>query len=283
MVISYSPESTALIRLALQEDLAHGDPTSEAIFSSADRMKAVFRAREPLSVSGIDVIRSVFQQLDSDIVLTPHCHDGDRRDPGDVIAEVTGATISVLAGERTALNFLSRLSGVASYTWRCCRALGSGRARLVDTRKTTPGWRGLEKAAVRHGGGTNHRRHLGDGCMIKDNHIAAAGGITAAIQKVKRQAHHLIRVEVEVDHFGQLAEVLEAGADVIMLDNFTNDEVEQATRLIRAERPEVLIELSGGMTLERLPSLQALDIDFVSMGALTHGARSVDIGLDFLT
>ena len=119
--------------------------------------------------------------------------------------------------------------------------------------------------------------------MIKDNHIAAAGGITAAIQKVKQQVHHLIRVEVEVDHFGQLAEVLEAGADVIMLDNFTNDEVEQATRLIRAERPEVLIELSGGMTVERLPSLQALDIDFVSMGALTHGARSVDIGLDFLT
>ncbi len=282
-MMSFSPESSALIRLALEEDLAHGDPTSEAIFTPELTASAVFCAREPLTVSGLEVVRQVFHQVDDQVTFAVHCAEGDRVEAGQTLAEISGATRSLLAGERTALNFLSRLSGVASFTWRCAQALGPGRAKLVDTRKTTPGWRGLEKAAVRHGGGTNHRRHLADGCMIKDNHIAAAGGITEAIQRVKSRAHHLIRVEVEVDSFEQLPEVLAAGADVVMLDNFTNEEVMEAARYIRAKRPDVLIELSGGMTLERLPSLQSLDIDLVSMGALTHGARSVDIGLDFRT
>ena len=150
---AFSPESTALVRLALEEDLAHGDPTSEAIFRPDAVATATFRARETLTVSGLQVLGEVFRQVDNQVEVLFRCLDGDRLEAGQVIAEVTGPTISVLAGERTALNFLSRLSGVASLTWRCCQALGPGRAKLVDTRKTTPGWRGLEKAAVRHGGG----------------------------------------------------------------------------------------------------------------------------------
>jgi len=282
MAVAFSPEASALIRLALAEDLAHGDPTSEAIFGPDASARANFRAREPLTVSGLEVVAQVFHMVDHQIAFEPSCKDGDRLEAGETIAHVEGATVSLLAAERTALNFLSRLSGVASLTWESCQALGPGPAKLVDTRKTTPGWRGLEKTAVRHGGGTNHRRHLADGCMIKDNHIAAAGSVTAAIQRVKDRAHHLVRVEVEVDRFDQLAEVLAAGADVVMLDNFNNAEVVEAVAYIRSRRPEVLVELSGGIRLERLPSLQELGVDFISMGALTHSATSVDIGLDFL-
>ena len=282
MAVAFTPEASALIRLALAEDLAHGDPTSEAIFGPEVSARADFRARESLTVSGLEVVTQVFQVVDNQVEFEPICKDGDRLAAGQSIARVTGPTVSLLAAERTALNFLSRLSGIASLTWKSCQALGPGRAKLVDTRKTTPGWRGLEKAAVRHGGGTNHRRHLADGCMIKDNHIAAAGSMTAAIQRVKDRAHHLVRVEVEVDRFDQLSEALTAGADVVMLDNFTNAEVVEAVTYIRSERPEVLVELSGGIRLERLPSLQQLGVDFISMGALTHSATSVDIGLDFL-
>lgn len=280
MVSIFDPDAEALIRLALQEDLAQGDPTSEAIFASDHHSSAVFRAREGLVVSGLEVLQQVFLAVDDRLEFSPLSQDGDLIEPGAVIARVSGPTASLLAAERTALNFLSRLSGIATLSRSCVDALGPGSAKLVDTRKTTPGWRGLEKAAVRHGGAHNHRRHLGDGSMIKDNHIAAAGSIALAVAKVRAHVHHLVRVEVEVDHIDQIPAVIEAGADVVMLDNFDDAEVREAVALVREHRPEMLVELSGGITRERLPRLQALGADIISMGALTHSAVSVDIGLD---
>jgi len=275
-----SPDAQRLIELALAEDLARGDVTSDAIFVPSDRSRARFNAREPLVVSGLEVLAALCAAVDEGLLFEPVVADGDRVEGGALIATLSGPTAALLKAERSALNFLSRLSGVATLTARCVAALGSGRTRLVDTRKTTPGWRVLEKAAVRHGGGTNHRNDLADGAMIKDNHIAACGSLSEAVRRVREHAHHLLRVEVEVDTEAQLDEALAAGADVVMLDNFSNDRVAAAVERVRSVRPQTLVEISGGVTEERLPSLQALGADLVSMGALTHAARAVDIGLD---
>jgi nicotinate-nucleotide pyrophosphorylase (carboxylating) len=277
-----SPDAHRLIELALAEDLARGDVTSDAIFTPADQSRARFNAREPIVVSGLEVLAALCAEVDRSLLFEPLASDGDRLDSGASIATLSGPTASLLKAERSALNFLSRLSGVATLTSRCVAALGPGRTRLVDTRKTTPGWRVLEKAAVRHGGAGNHRNDLADGAMIKDNHIAACGSLTEAVRRVRAQAHHLLRIEVEVDTEEQLDEALSAGADVVMLDNFSNPRIAAAVLRVRAIRPQTLVEISGGVTEARLPGLQVLGADLVSMGALTHAARAVDIGLDLL-
>ena len=275
-----SPLVDRLLQLALDEDLGRGDVTSEAIFGEGDSLSAVFRPRQELTVSGLWVIERLIKLSGAEIDLTLSVADGDVVAAGDEIAIISGDATSVLALERSCLNFLTHLSAIATFTRECVAALGEGRARLVDTRKTTPGWRQLEKAAVRHGGGRNHRNDLGDGVMIKDNHIAAAGSLGAAVSAVRLKAHHLLRVELEVDTESQLVEALELGVDVLMLDNFDDARALQAIKLIRAKRPETVVELSGGITRQRLPRLQALGADLISMGALTHSAPSVDIGLD---
>ena len=276
------PLVDALIRLALDEDLARGDVTSEAIFSAEDTVSVAFRPRQEIVVSGLWVLRRVVEIGDPTLSFECIVEDGQTVAAGGIIARISGPARSLLMLERTCLNFLSHLSAIATFTAQCVEALGPGRARLVDTRKTTPGWRQLEKAAVRHGGGRNHRHDLGDGVMIKDNHIAAAGSIERAVSAVRASSHHLLRIELEVDTEAQLETAIGLGVDVVMLDNFDNQRVAAAVQKIRAERPEMVVELSGGITMERLPTLQALGADVVSMGALTHSAPSVDIGLDYV-
>jgi len=271
-----------LLKLALDEDLARGDVTSEAIFEASEMLTTAFRPRQPIVVSGLWVIERLIELSGANLVLEPCVDDGDSVDQGVVIATLSGPAVSVLALERCCLNFLAHLSAIATFTGQCVEALGEGRARLVDTRKTTPGWRQLEKVAVRHGGGRNHRHDLGDGVMIKDNHIAAAGSLERAVAAVRAQAHHLLKIEVEVDREDQLDQALALGVDVVMLDNFDNARATAAVHRIRQRRPETVVELSGGIGLERLSELQATGVDVISMGALTHSAPSVDIGLDHL-
>ncbi len=271
-----------LLQLALDEDLARGDATSEAIFRNNEYLSAAFRPRQPVVVSGLWVVERLLELSGGELTLDQKVSDGCSVERGEIIATLSGPAVSVLCLERTCLNLMSRLTAVATFTRQCVAALGEGRAVLVDTRKTTPGWRQLEKRAVLDGGGRNHRHDLGDGVMIKDNHIAAAGSLTAAVMAVRAHAHHLLRVEVEVDREDQLDEALALGVDVIMLDNFDNQRAALAVQKVRRERPDTIIELSGGIDLNRLPQLQAIGADVVSMGALTHSAPSVDLGLDHL-
>lgn len=271
-----------LLQLALDEDLARGDVTSESIFADDAQLRTAFRPRQALVVSGLWVVKRLIELSGSELNLDAVVADGDRVEAGSIIATLSGPAVGVLALERSCLNFLSHLSAIATFTSSCVDALGQGRASLVDTRKTTPGWRQLEKMAVRHGGARNHRNDLGDGVMIKDNHIAAAGSLSQAVEAVRAQAHHLLRIEVEVDREEQLEEALRLAVDVVMLDNFDDQRAAAAVARVRQVRPETVVELSGGITLDRLPRLQALGADFVSMGALTHSAPSVDIGLDHI-
>ena len=271
-----------LLQLALDEDLARGDATSEAIFQNDEYLSAAIRPRQPVVVSGLWAIERLVELSGSGLKFDQRVTDGRRVERDEIIATLSGPAVDVLCLERTCLNLLARLTAIATYTRECVEALGKGRAVLVDTRKTTPGWRQLEKRAVVDGGGRNHRHDLGDGVMIKDNHIAAAGSLRAAVSAVRSRAHHLLRVEVEVDREDQLEEALAIGVDVIMLDNFDDQRAIQAVQRIRAERPETIVELSGGIDLKRLPRLQAIGADVISMGALTHSAPSVDLGLDHL-
>ena len=202
----------------------------------------------------------------------------ERAARGEIVGKAKGPVRALLAAERTALNFLQRLSGVATLTRRCVDALASGgKARLLDTRKTTPGWRRLEKEAVRAGGGTNHRFALGDGVLIKDNHVAACGSVGEAVRRARARASAMLKVEVEVVDLAGLAEALAAGADIVLLDNMSDDDMAEA---VRRAAGRVLLEASGNMTLERLPRVAATGVDFVSMGALTHSARAVDISFE---
>ncbi len=271
-----------LLQLALDEDLARGDATSEAIFRKNEHLSAAFRPRQPVVVSGLWVVERLIELSGAELTLDQKVRDGSSVARGEIIATLSGPAVSVLCLERTCLNLMARLTAIATFTRQCVEALGEGRAVLVDTRKTTPGWRQLEKRSVLDGGGRNHRHDLGDGVMIKDNHIAAAGSLTAAVMAVRAHAHHLLRIEVEVDREDQLEEALALGVDVIMLDNFDNQRAALAVQKVRRERPDTIIELSGGIDLKRLPQLQVIGADVISMGALTHSAPSVDLGLDHL-
>jgi len=266
-----------LITLALEEDIGPGDVTSSLI--APDAMgAAVFRAREPLVLAGTWAVREVFQQLEPAVQVAFEHGDGRAAGPGDVVGRLQGPVRGMLTGERTALNLLQRLSGIATAARRAQEAVGRHATQIVDTRKTTPGLRSLEKAAVRAGGAYNHRVGLFDGVLIKDNHIAAMGGLTAALERARDEAHHLLKIEVECDDLDQVDEAVAAGADVILLDNMSDQTMAEALRRIDGRAQT---EASGGITLERIPQIAALGVDFISMGALTHSARAVDIGLDW--
>jgi nicotinate-nucleotide pyrophosphorylase (carboxylating) len=268
-----------LVASALEEDVGRGDITTDACVPYEVRGRCVFRARTALVVSGGAVIEEVFRQLDPEVVVRDVAPEGTGLEPGGTIARVEGPAASILKGERVALNFLQRLSGVASLTRRYVSALPAGaRTRITDTRKTTPGLRALERQAVRAGGGHNHREDLSSAVLIKDNHVAAAGGVAEAIARCKARAPHTTRVECEVDSLAQLEEALNAGADIVLLDNFDDAMVEQAVLL---NRGRALLEASGGITLERVARLATLGVDVISVGALTHSAPSADIGLDW--
>jgi nicotinate-nucleotide pyrophosphorylase (carboxylating) len=266
-----------LLDLALEEDLSLGDATSEATLDPQAQAEAVFLVKEDLVLAGTAVAARVFERLGASCRFERG--DGARAARGEVVGTARGSVPALLASERTALNFLQRLSGVATATRRAVDALSAGGSptRLLDTRKTTPGWRILEKAAVRAGGGTNHRLSLGDGILIKDNHVAACGGVAEAVRRARARANALLRVEVEVVDLPGLEAAIGAGADIVLLDNMDDATIAEAVRLAAGR---VKLEASGNMTLERLPRVAATGVDFVSMGAVTHSARAVDISFE---
>jgi nicotinate-nucleotide pyrophosphorylase (carboxylating) len=273
------PAVRRLIELALDEDLGRGDITSQVTVGSEGRVvTADMNAREPIVAFGIDVVAAVFAMVDPRVELERHAADGARVDRGGLLLTARGPAHSVLAAERTALNFAQRLSGVATQAKRYADAVAGTKARVVDTRKTTPGFRVLEKAAVLAGGCANHRFDLGSGILIKDNHIAACGSVRAAVEAAKVRAPHPLRVEVEVTNLGELDEALAAGAEIVLLDNMSPAQVEVAAA--RAHGRGVLVEVSGGITLATIADYARAGADLISVGALTHSAPAVDIGLD---
>jgi len=265
-----------LIEMALAEDIGPGDITTAAVIGPGDRGEAAIVAKQPLVAAGMDLVKRVFAAVDPAVTVTAKVTDGDEVGVGRTMAELSGPLAGLLTGERTALNFLQRLCGIATHTRRFVQTLGAGRARLVDTRKTTPGWRVLEKYAVRVGGAANHRMGLYDGVLIKNNHIAAAGGIAACVEKVRSRVHHLVKIEVEAASLEEVGQALDAGVEVIMLDNMDLDQIRQALDLIKGR---ALVEVSGGVTIETLNVLGQTGVDLISAGALTHSARAMDISM----
>jgi nicotinate-nucleotide pyrophosphorylase (carboxylating) len=273
------PAVRRLIELALDEDFGRGDITSSVtVGPHGPDIVAEMNAREPIVAFGMDVASAVFSMVEPDCEIELHAPDGTRVDRGGLLMTVRGPAHGVLAAERTALNFAQRLSGVATLAKRYADAVGGTKARVIDTRKTTPGFRALEKAAVAAGGCFNHRFDLGSGILIKDNHIAACGSVRAAVEAARAKAPHSLRVEVEVTNLGELDEALAAGAEVVLLDNMTPAQVEVAAA--RAHGRGVLVEVSGGITLATIADYARAGADLISVGALTHSAPAVDIGLD---
>lgn len=272
-----------LIDLALAEDLPAGDITTEAIIPEEELARAVFQAKQVGVLAGIEVAARVFFRLDPKVEFIKRLEDGQEFQPGQVLAEVSGRAASLLKGERTALNFLQRLSGVASLTRLFVEATRGTRARILDTRKTTPGWRQLEKYAVRMGGGTNHRMSLSDMMLIKDNHLRQAGGIAPALKKAREylRARSLadVKIEVEATSLAEVREALDNGADWIMLDNMTVEAIRAAVELVSGR---VLLEASGRVNLQNVRELALTGVDYISVGALTHSFKSADISLEFL-
>ncbi len=265
-----------LIDLALEEDIGSGDITTDALIDADIQAEGVIITKEPLIIAGLDVAGKVFRRLDSGVRFQPLCREGDAVDSGQRVVEVAGELGALLIGERTALNFLQRLSGIATHVRSFAAQLRGKDCRLVDTRKTTPGWRVLEKYAVRVGGAFNHRMGLYDGVLIKDNHIAVCGGIENAVDRVRKKTSHLVKIEVEVSNRTELEAALAAGADVIMLDNMDLDQIKEALAIIDGK---ALVEVSGGITQDDLVPLAGLGVDIISSGSLTHSARCVDLSM----
>ncbi|AWI86575.1 nicotinate-nucleotide diphosphorylase (carboxylating) (plasmid) [Alloyangia pacifica] len=269
-----------LVRAALMEDLGtYGDLTTRTVIPAGTRYRAQLRAREAGVASGMQIARMAFHMVDPALALTLHKSDGSAIASGDVLMEIEGDAASILTAERVALNFAGRLSGIATITAGFVAETAGTKARITCTRKTTPGLRIVEKQAVLHGGGFNHRFSLSDAILVKDNHIAAAGGIRPVLRAIKGQASHMVRIEIEVDTLAQLAEVLdEGGADVVLLDNMDSGALREAVAMSAGQ---LVLEASGNMKLERIAEVAATGIDYISVGALTHSARTLDLGLDF--
>jgi nicotinate-nucleotide pyrophosphorylase (carboxylating) len=263
------------VRRALAEDLGWGDATTDATVSTDQRALGVILAKSPCVLAGLDVAIEAFRQLDPGCAITIKRRDGERCEPGTVVAELRGLAAPMLTAERTALNFLQRLSGIATLTRRFVDA-SEGRITVLDTRKTTPTLRALEKYAVRAGAGTNHRAGLDDGVLIKDNHIRLAGGVAEAVRRMKA-AKPEMPIEVEAQSLEQVDQALESGADIVLVDNMT---VEEITEAVRRARGRVQVEISGGVTLEELPALARTGANYVSIGALTHSAPAVDLSFE---
>jgi nicotinate-nucleotide pyrophosphorylase (carboxylating) len=265
-----------LIRLALEEDIGAGDVTTDALIEPEHVSTAVIFAKESLVLAGLRVAQEVFTTLDPAMSFDTTFQDGDRVETGDEILTAYGKLQALLTGERTALNFLQRLSGIATITRQYVDRVAGSNVRLTDTRKTIPGWRRLEKYAVKIGGAYNHRFGLYDGILIKDNHIVACGGISEAVDRVRNNRPQLLEIEVEASDLNQVKEALESGVDIIMLDNMDLDGVQKAVILVDGR---ALVEVSGGVTLDTLAEVANTGVDIISIGALTHSARAVDISM----
>jgi nicotinate-nucleotide pyrophosphorylase (carboxylating) len=265
-----------IIECALEEDLGAGDITTSATVDPSAKGEARLLAKEEILLAGIEIFSRVLYRLDPEITVDYTYHDGDIVPSGREIGTVRGSMRGILSGERTALNFLQHLSGIATLTRLYVEKTNPAKVRIVDTRKTTPGLRVLEKYAVRIGGGFNHRFGLFDGILIKDNHIVAAGSISKAVAKINANAPHTLRIEVEVEDVEGLKEAINAGADAVLLDNMSLEEMRNAVSIAGGR---VLLEASGGVTLESIEEIAKTGVDMISVGALTHSARSVDISL----
>jgi nicotinate-nucleotide pyrophosphorylase (carboxylating) len=265
-----------IIKLALFEDSGFGDITTESIVTESRKGHGVIVAKEAFILAGINVAERVFKLLDSDCEISMQFKDGDKIQSGDTIVEIQADLETLLKGERVALNFLQRLSGIATLTKKFVDTLNNPKVKLTDTRKTTPGLRHLEKEAVRAGGAANHRMSLYDGVLIKDNHISVAGSITNAVNAVKKRISHLMKIEVEVSDMDQVKEALNAGVDVIMLDNMNIESMKEAVKLINGK---ALVEASGNVSLGTLNDIAATGVDVISCGALIHQAGSIDLSM----
>lgn len=276
------PAVCRLIDLALDEDLGRGDVTTESIFRPEDEAAAVMLAKSDLVLSGLDVAAAVFQRVDPRLRPLALLPDATRVMPGTQVLQVRGPVRAILSAERTALNFVQRLCGVATLSRRYVDAVAGTGACIVDTRKTAPGFRFLDKRAVRHGGAGNHRADLGSGVLIKDNHVAAAGGVAAAIRRVKEAAPHTLRIECEVSELSQIPEALAAQVDILLLDNFRPSQIQEALKLLppKGDPRRPLIEVSGGVNLSTVRAYAEAGADLISVGALTHSITAADLSLE---
>jgi nicotinate-nucleotide pyrophosphorylase (carboxylating) len=270
----------AVISSALAEDIGSGDVTSRAVIAQNHRSTASLIAKETFVLAGLPFAEEVFRLIDAGLAFKAVKKDGDTVKKDSVMAKITGSTRSLLVGERTALNFLQRLSGIATFTRTFVERVQGFSVKITDTRKTTPGIRFFEKYAVRIGGGVNHRSGLFDGILIKDNHIQAAGGIRKAVKLAKSRVHHLLKIEVEVKNLKEVKSALLSDADIIMLDNMSISNIEKSAALIRRGNPRVVIETSGNINLDNIAKVAATGVDLISVGALTHSSRSVDISMN---
>jgi len=268
-----------IIEQALLEDIGTGDITTESIIPSDLKAKGIIKTSEEGIVAGLDIACLVFRKLDSDISFQEKIKDGIKVAQGKVLAEITGPARTILKGERVALNFLQRMSGIATITSKFCQEVKDFPVRIVDTRKTTPGLRILEKYAVRMGRGYNHRFGLYDTVLIKDNHIALAGGIKSAVNSIRKQISHTVKIEVEVENLSQFQEALEMKVDILMLDNMNLDTMIEAVKMVKGK---ALIEASGGVTLKNVREIAQTGVDLISIGALTHSVKSLDISMEIL-
>jgi len=265
-----------LIEEALQEDLGWKDVTTSSILDGGERGTAVAIAKARLIVAGLDVFAEVFRCLDESLEITALKREGDQADVGEVIAEIKGDLGNILRAERVALNILQRMCGIATGTRHYVEAVAGTKARIVDTRKTLPGFRTLDRYAVSIGGGFNHRFGLSDGVLIKDNHIDAAGGIAEAVKRCRTKIHHLLKIEVECRNIEDVGETLRCGADVLLLDNMSPEEMKKAVGLVQGR---VVLEASGNVTLRNVREVAETGVDLISVGALTHSVRAADISL----
>ncbi len=269
----------SVIAAALKEDLPRGDITSESVIPEESRSEAIILAKEEGVLAGLDVARRVFAKIDGDLEFRKMKEDGQRFSAGEKLAAIRGSSISILKGERTALNFLQRMSGIASTTWRFVQALEGTKTKILDTRKTTPGLRILEKYAVKMGGGKNHRHNLSEMVMIKDNHLKLVGSISEAVQRAKERVEPGIKVEVEATTLDEVKEAVRSGADMVMLDNMSVQKMREVVEWVKRKVP---LEVSGKVSLDRVREIAALGVDFISVGSLTHSYRSVDISIEFM-
>jgi len=273
---------SGLIQAALAEDLGlAGDITTNATIPVESTSEAVLALREDGSIAGLALAEAAFRALDPAILFEPELRDGETAHAGSVIARVSGNTRAILTAERVALNLVQHLSGVATATRRFVDVVHGTHARIVCTRKTTPGLRAFEKYAVRAGGGFNHRFGLFDAVLIKDNHIAAAGSVSAAIERARAANGHMVKIEVEIDTLAQLEEALQHHVDAVLLDNMSVPELKNAVARAKAAKPGILCEASGGVRLETVRAIAETGVDMISVGALTHSVKALDIGLDF--
>ena len=279
MNLAVDEDELRLIDLAIQEDRGAGDWTTRWIVPARTRGHARIVAKSDGVIAGLAVASATFLRLDPRVELTTSLTDGDAVQSGDVVCSIKGPARAILTGERTALNFMQRLSGIATLTRQYVNAIAGTNAAILDTRKTTPAWRALEKAAVRAGGGQNHRVGLYDMILIKENHIEIAGGLTQAVTKVQDANTKGLLIEVEVRNKDELKEALKVGCDRILLDNMDVQAIREAVRLARKTTPAIQIEASGNMTLDRVRSVAEAGVDFISVGALTHSAGSLDLSL----